>query len=204
MSDQAVVYDPTVILRADAVHIGEHSRVDSFCKIEGGLGVHIGRYVHVASFCHIGGGGGRVVLEDHVGLASGAKIVSGTNHHSGLSMSAGSPAEWQVVVRDKTTTLKRFAFVGTNGIVMPGVTLHEGAVLGANSLATRDIPAWEIWTGNPARKLKDRPRPYELLEKLGLLRCSRCGKAYLPGYFSPSLQREICVECGATDEPVIA
>jgi len=40
--------------------------------------------------------------------------------------------------------------------VFPGVTLHEGAVLGAGGVATRDIPEWEIWAGVPAKFLMKR------------------------------------------------
>jgi acetyltransferase-like isoleucine patch superfamily enzyme len=43
--------------------------------------------------------------------------------------------------------------------IMPGVTIGEGAIIGAGSLVTKDVPAWTIAVGNPAMVVK------ELLEK---------------------------------------
>jgi acetyltransferase-like isoleucine patch superfamily enzyme len=41
--------------------------------------------------------------------------------------------------------------------VMPGVTVGEGAIVGAGSLVTKDIPAWTIASGRPARVVKEIP-----------------------------------------------
>lgn len=48
------------------------------------------------------------------------------------------------------------AFIGTNTIVCADVTIGEGAVVGAGSIVTKDIPPYEIWAGNPARFIKKR------------------------------------------------
>ena len=149
------LYGPLLFLKPEMVRIGAKSRIDSFCKIEGGEGIHIGVGVHVASFSHLGGGGGSLIIEDYVGLASGSKILSGTNDPTAISMSASAP-HGMMRVKKALTRLKRYAFVGTNAVVMPGVTLQEGALLGAGSVATKDIPAWEVWAGVPARRLRRR------------------------------------------------
>ena len=44
--------------------------------------------------------------------------------------------------------------IGTGCIVMPGVTVGEGAVVGAGSLVTKDIPAWSLALGSPAKVVK--------------------------------------------------
>lgn len=148
-----VIYDPVVILGEVIIENG--SRIDSFVKIEGGQGVHIGRYVHIASFVHIGIGGGIVDIEDFAAVASGGKIISGSNQVDAITMSACAPKDMQRVER-KHTRLKRYAVVLTNATVLPGVTLNEGAVLAAGAVATRDIPEWEIWGGVPAKFLAKR------------------------------------------------
>lgn len=149
------IFDPVVRLREDRITIGEGSRIDSFCKLEGGEGLTIGRYVHVASFVHLGIGGGATVLEDFSCVASGGKVISGSNMPDAPTMSACAPSFMQRIVK-KVTTLKRFSVVLTNAVVLPGVTLHEGAVLAAGAVATKDIPAWEIWGGVPAKFLAKR------------------------------------------------
>jgi len=158
----AVIYELCVILRRERIRIGAGARIDSFVKIEGGTGVAIGRGVHICSFAHINTGGGSVSIGDYVGVASGARILGGSNMPQGLSMSAAAPTEMQVIER-KTTTIERYAFVGTNATVLAGVTIGEGAILGAGGVATKDIPAWEIWGGVPARKIGERTRPAGLV-----------------------------------------
>lgn len=52
-------------------------------------------------------------------------------------------------------TLKKGCVVGMGSIVMPGVTIGEGAIIGAGSLVVKDIPAWTIAVGNPAKVVKE-------------------------------------------------
>lgn len=47
-------------------------------------------------------------------------------------------------------------WIGCNVVVLPGVHVGRGAVIGAGSVVTRDVPPFEIWGGVPAKKLKDR------------------------------------------------
>lgn len=47
---------------------------------------------------------------------------------------------------------------GTGTLIMPGVTIGEGAIIGAGSLVTKDIPAWTIATGRPAIVVKEIPK----------------------------------------------
>lgn len=50
--------------------------------------------------------------------------------------------------------LKKGCCVGMRSIVMPGVTIGEGAIVGAGSLVTKDVPAWTIAVGRPAKVVK--------------------------------------------------
>ena len=56
----------------------------------------------------------------------------------------------------KPVNIKRDAWIGGNCTILPGVSIGEGAVVGAGSVVTKDIPDFEIWAGVPARKLKTR------------------------------------------------
>lgn len=47
---------------------------------------------------------------------------------------------------------------GTGTIIMPGVTVGEGAIIGAGSLVTKDVPAWTIAVGSPAKVVKEIPK----------------------------------------------
>ena len=45
--------------------------------------------------------------------------------------------------------------IGMRTMIMPGVAIGDGAIVGANSLVTKNIPAWTIATGMPARVVKE-------------------------------------------------
>jgi acetyltransferase-like isoleucine patch superfamily enzyme len=150
-----VWYDPVVLTKREMIAVSRGSRIDSFVKIEGGLGVHIGRYVHIASFAHLNIGGGQLFIGDFAAVASGARIISGSNQLYAASMSACAPESIQLVEK-KRTRMGRFSCVLVNATVFPGVELGEGAVLAAGAVATKDIPAWQVWGGVPAKFLKHR------------------------------------------------
>lgn len=152
-----VFYEPIVRTRPEKITVGEGSRIDSFVKLEGGEGLSIGRYVHIASFAHLGIGGGTTIIGDYAAVASGGKVISGSNQTDVDSMSACAPAVFQKTKRS-VTTLRACSCILTNAVVLPGVTLGEGAVLAAGAVATKDIPAWEIWGGVPAKFLGRRSR----------------------------------------------
>jgi len=52
-----------------------------------------------------------------------------------------------------------YAWVCARACVLPGVTLGEGAVLALGSIATGDLEAWQVYAGNPAKRIKQRRRP---------------------------------------------
>lgn len=54
----------------------------------------------------------------------------------------------------KPVRIKRGAHIGVNAILLPGVTVGEGAIVGAGAVVTKDVPAWTFVAGNPARAIK--------------------------------------------------
>lgn len=168
------VFDGALLLRPEAIAIGDRSRIDDFTRLEGGQGLEIGEHVHVSSFCSVFGGG-RCLIGDHAGLAQGSRVITGSEQTS-AAMSAVSPQEWRDV---KTTTvvLDHLSFLGTNAVMLPGTSLGVGAVIAAGSVVTKRVPPWEVWAGVPARavggrdagELRARGVPVEALEARSLL-----------------------------------
>lgn len=54
--------------------------------------------------------------------------------------------------------IRRKAYVGANTVICKPATIGEGAIVGASSVVTRDIPPFEIWAGNPARFIRKREK----------------------------------------------
>ncbi|PKQ68752.1 galactoside O-acetyltransferase [Labilibaculum manganireducens] len=61
--------------------------------------------------------------------------------------------KWDVV-DSVPITVKKNAWIGMNCIILKGVTIGEGAIVGAGSVVTKDVPAWSIVAGNPAKIVK--------------------------------------------------
>jgi chloramphenicol O-acetyltransferase type B len=63
------------------------------------------------------------------------------------------------------TVIGNDVWIGAEAMIMPGVQIKDGAIIGARSLVTKNIGAYEIWGGNPARLIKKRFNDDEI-EKL--------------------------------------
>jgi len=103
----------------------------------------------VGAFATIGPGAtvycaDKIVLEDHAIVSQGAQLC-------GAGHDIEDPA-FQTVA--KPIVIGRRAWVAAEAFVGPGVTIGEGAVLGARGCAFRNLEAWTVYGGNPARALK--------------------------------------------------
>lgn len=144
------------------ISIGDHSRIDDFCVLSGS--VTIGRYVHVAVYSALFGGEAGIFLEDCSTVSSRCCVYAANDDYSGLALSSGAPALYrrieQVPVR-----LRRCSILGSGCVVLPGITLEEGAAVGALSLVNRSLDAWWIYGGTPCKRLKPRNREMLLLAR---------------------------------------
>lgn len=70
-------------------------------------------------------------------------------------MSSTLPINQQPVIH-KPIILKNDVWIGTHCIILQGVTIGEGAIVGAGSLVNKSIPDYQIWAGTPARFIKNR------------------------------------------------
>lgn len=148
------IFEPAVILNRQKLLAHPESRIDSFSKLECGEGMYIGKHVHIASFCHLGIGGGLLILEQGSSCGSGVKIITGSNVPGvGRGCSAIDP---NATIKRSFVHVKRNATLFCGAIVLPGVTIGEGAVIAAGAVVTKDVPDGETWGGVPARKIKSK------------------------------------------------
>ncbi len=161
LGEGVIIYPQAKIIKPEAIEIGPYSMIDDFSFINGGQGIRIGRYVHIASFVSIIGGG-RLEVGDYADIAVGARILTATDtYHGGSRMTTALPEENRNVVRS-FVCIGKDAFIGTNSVVHPGVTIGEGAILGSCSLALKDCEPWTIYAGIPCKPIGERPRVSEL------------------------------------------
>ncbi|GAB5504371.1 putative colanic acid biosynthesis acetyltransferase [Pyruvatibacter sp.] len=91
---------------------------------------------------------GKVRLGSHAIVSQSAYLCGGTHDVDDIN--------FQLHVGE--IDIGDFAWVASEAFVGPGVTLGEGAVLGARGVAFKNVPAWKIYGGNPAAFLRDRLR----------------------------------------------
>ena len=154
-----VVISPNAeIRRPDMVSIGSHVAIDTaYITTAAGIAdyVHVGPYVTV-----IGGPKARLTMGHFTNLAAGARVICGSDRFmgDGLIGPASIPDAYKDKMKLAPVVLEDFANVGTNAVIMPGVTLAQGSVIGAGSLVTHSTEPWTVYVGVPAWPLKARPR----------------------------------------------
>jgi acetyltransferase-like isoleucine patch superfamily enzyme len=157
MGSNVTVYKLAIILSPENVTLGSDIIIDDFVFIGSHRRLVLGNRVHISSHSSITGGG-RVLLSDFSGMGSGARLISGTDDFTdGRLNGSAIPAEFRETHRG-TIILEPHAIIGTNAVVLPDVTIGEGATVGAGSVVTRSLEPWGVYAGSPARKIKTRPR----------------------------------------------
>ena len=157
IGEDVFISDLALIKNPELVSIGHHVAIDNGVTIS--TEIQIGDYIHIAPHVvFIGSKNSKVVLKDFSFVASGAKIVAGSEDYHGKGLIGPTiPAEYRTINYSEII-FERFAGCGVNCCVMPGVKFGEGAILGANSLATKDLKPWTIYIGHPARPFFSREK----------------------------------------------
>ena len=163
------IFPMTVFTNPERISIGNNVRIDDFVKIMGGLGTTIGSHVHIASFVNVGGGG-ELIVEDFAGISSGSQILTGTDDFLGSCLTGPTiPPEFRKPMRS-FVRIGKHCVLGIGVMVLPGVTIGEGAVVGAGSVVLEDIEPWTVNVGSPTRATKKRPNEIILRMERELLK----------------------------------
>jgi galactoside O-acetyltransferase len=151
------VFSGALILKPEMIELDDGVRIDDFCRIEGGMGLKIGKYVHIASYASISGGG-QADIGDYCGISQGARLITGTGHPFEGHFAVPPPSDDVAHIVRGRLVLGRYTFLGVNAVVMPNITIGEGAVVGAAAVVTKDIEPWRVVVGIPARVIRVRTR----------------------------------------------
>lgn len=147
------------------IELGNNVRIDDFCVLSAGVGgIFIGDHIHVAVYSSLIGAG-RISLSDFCNISSRVSIYSSNDDYSGRSMTNPTiPSEYTCVTH-ADVFLGKHVIVGSGSVLLPGVTLEEGVAVGALSLVNKNCEEFGIYSGNPARRIKERQRELLSLER---------------------------------------
>ena len=159
VSDRASFYN------VSKISLGNNVRIDDFSVLSAGLGgISIGNHIHIAVFSLLIGAG-KIILSDFCNISSRVSIYSSNDDYSGSTMTNPTLPSQYTGITHADVLLNKHVIVGCGSVILPGITLEEGVAVGALSLVTKDCKAFGIYTGNPARRIKERKRDLLELEK---------------------------------------
>jgi maltose O-acetyltransferase len=106
--------------------------------------------IHENSYLQAAGG---ISIGDNVAISLGCTILTSGHLFDGEGWDA---LPWSNTNVEAPVSIEDNVWIGFNVIILPGVTIHEGAVVGAGSVVTRDVPKCAVVAGNPAEIIKYR------------------------------------------------
>lgn len=147
---QADFRETRLILETMRAAIHPSAYIETNLLIHNGLGDY--HNLHVGADCYIGKDclfdlSEPIILEEAVTLAMRVTIVT--------HFDAGKSAIRERYPRSSAPVIiRRDAYIAAGAFILPGVTVHEGALVGARALVREDVPAHTVVAGNPARVIK--------------------------------------------------
>lgn len=161
------ISDLTNIVRPELVTMGSHIAIDGWTYISTQL--TMGDYIHIApSVSIIGGADASLTMGDFTNIGSGSRVVCASDDFLQGLISPVVPVEHRTII-NKPVVFEKYATLGVNCTVLPGVTLAEGTIVGANSVVIKDTEPWMVYAGSPAKPIKkrDKTRILESTKALG-------------------------------------
>ena len=142
LEDGVIIHHPDLV-NLYGCTIGAGSRIGTFVEIQ--KNAVIGRDCKISSHTFICEG---VTIEDGVFVGHGVMFTNDLHPRAtNADGSLQSEADWVLL----PTRVKRRASIGSNATLLPGITIGEGAQVGAGAVVTRDVPDFAVVAGVPAR-----------------------------------------------------
>ena len=146
LGDNVKIFHPTLV-NLYGCTVGADSKIGAFVEIQ--KNASIGARCKVSSHTFICEG---VIIEDECFIGHGVMFTN--DRFPRATNPDGSPqteADWKVV----ETRVKRQASIGSNATIVCGITIGEGALVGAGAVVTKDVPPFAIVAGVPAKIVGD-------------------------------------------------
>lgn len=128
--NNVAVFDNTVILNVENISFGDNVAVQPFCYLEGLGGIEIG---------------------NEVGLAHGVSVLS-TSHN----IERTDIPHTDQGISKKSVKICDDVWLGCKSTILMGIEIGKGAVIGANSVVTKDVSPYAVCVGSPAKEIRCR------------------------------------------------
>jgi acetyltransferase-like isoleucine patch superfamily enzyme len=139
------------MLRLKADKVGAHVKFRPEFEIFGDGKVIIGNHVQLFD-AFINAVGADVYIEDYVFFGHRAMLITGNHDYTTFGL------QRQTAISGKNIRIEEGAWIGSGAIILGGVTIGKHAVIAAGAVVTKDVPAYWVAGGVPAKQIKPIPR----------------------------------------------
>lgn len=148
ISRKASIYSP------ETISVGSNVRIDDFCILSGDI--TLGDYIHIAPFCGLWGRYG-IQMDNFSGLSSHSSIYSSSDNYTGGTLTNPTvPDKYRPKHQTGKVWIKEHVLIGSHCVVLPDITIHEYASVGAMSLVNKDLPCCNFYAGVPVKYISER------------------------------------------------
>lgn len=147
IEEGVLVFHPEHVFLGANVYVGHQTMLKGYHQNE--LRIGDGTWIGQQCFFHSAGG---IVIGKDVGIGPGVRMLTSVHAEAGREVPIlHAPLSFAPI------EIEDDADLGVGAIVLPGVRIGRGAQIGAGAVVTRDVPAYAVAAGNPARVLRMRP-----------------------------------------------
>ncbi|OHB62959.1 MAG: acetyltransferase [Planctomycetes bacterium RBG_13_60_9] len=148
-------FEYTKIIGLENIEFGRDVLIDDFVFIYARKRMRIGNHVHIACFTSITGGE-EFSLGDFSAVSQGCRILTGSDDFRDWGFGNSTIGEKYRNTKRAPIRIGKFAIVGANSVICPGVVIGEGVTVAACSVVTKTLEPWGLYAGN--KRIKERNR----------------------------------------------
>jgi acetyltransferase-like isoleucine patch superfamily enzyme len=146
-----MITNPKAIHIGNKVYIRKGARLEAVGRIDGkNPKIIIGDNTSIHFYFHCGAAESIIIGNDV--LIAGRVYITDHDH---VFDDPDKPARWSGKLVTKPIVIENGSWLGEGVIILKGVTIGQRAVIGANSVVTRDIPPFSVAVGNPAKVIRN-------------------------------------------------
>ena len=144
-------------LSRDGIHLGRNVTIGRYAVLTCtgvlsnlGVGIRVGDRSAIGAGSFVGGQGGVSIGEDVI-IGPGVRIFSENHNYDSLERPIRTQGETRLGV-----TIEDDCWIGASALILDGITVGNGCVIAAGAVVTKDVPAFSVVAGVPARVIRSR------------------------------------------------
>lgn len=142
----------SMLIKIKEIEERDNCSISPFSNITGTIGnISVGKNTRINMHANLRCKMGHITIGHNVLIAQFVTITAQNYKFSEKGrtiMGQGSYMEDVIIGND--------VWIGAQAVIMSGIKIGDGAIIGASSVVTKDVPPYEVWAGIPARKIKER------------------------------------------------